>query len=114
MRERTGLREVDPQQQRQNGHERQPKKRERQQAAEETDAPAHAARLAPFAQPSRRAWCAPRLQRFRRASRQGIEALTAAHPDVEIFTAAIDEELNEQFYIVPGLGDAGDRIYGTA
>ena len=44
---------------------------------------------------------------------EGIEALTAAHPDVEIFTAAIDEGLNEQFYIVPGLGDAGDRYFGT-
>jgi len=39
--------------------------------------------------------------------------LHAAHPDVEIYTAAIDRELNEQGYILPGLGDAGDRIFGT-
>ena len=47
------------------------------------------------------------------ASRQGLMALRAAHPDVAIVTAAIDEELNEHGYIVPGLGDAGDRLYGT-
>ncbi|EHP38224.1 uracil phosphoribosyltransferase [Cupriavidus basilensis OR16] len=47
------------------------------------------------------------------ASRQGLTALRAAHPDVAIVTAAIDEELNEHGYIVPGLGDAGDRLYGT-
>ena len=44
---------------------------------------------------------------------EGIEALSAAHPDVPIYTAAIDERLNEKSYIVPGLGDAGDRIFGT-
>jgi len=44
---------------------------------------------------------------------EGIEALTAAHPDVPIFTAAIDTHLNEKGYIIPGLGDAGDRMYGT-
>jgi len=43
----------------------------------------------------------------------GINTLHAAHPDVEIYTAAIDRELNEQGYILPGLGDAGDRIFGT-
>ncbi len=43
----------------------------------------------------------------------GIEAVQKAHPNVEIFTAAIDEKLNESSYIVPGLGDAGDRIFGT-
>ncbi len=43
----------------------------------------------------------------------GIEALQTTHPDVEIFTAAIDPELNEHGYIIPGLGDAGDRIFGT-
>ena len=47
------------------------------------------------------------------ASRRGLQALQAAHPDVAIVTAAIDEELNEHGYIVPGLGDAGDRLYGT-
>jgi len=47
------------------------------------------------------------------ASRPGLNALRAAHPDVSVVTAAIDEELNEHGYIVPGLGDAGDRLYGT-
>lgn len=47
------------------------------------------------------------------AAPEGIQALRAAHPDLAILTAAIDERLNEQGYIVPGLGDAGDRIYGT-
>ena len=44
---------------------------------------------------------------------EGIEVLTKAHPDIQIFTASIDEKLNELGYIIPGLGDAGDRIYGT-
>jgi uracil phosphoribosyltransferase len=44
---------------------------------------------------------------------EGIATLTAAHPDVTIYTAAIDERLNEHGYIVPGLGDAGDRLFGT-
>ena len=47
------------------------------------------------------------------AAPEGIAALHAAHPDVAIWTAAVDECLNEVGYIVPGLGDAGDRIYGT-
>jgi len=47
------------------------------------------------------------------AAPEGIEAVTKAHPDVPIITAAIDEKLNEHAYIVPGLGDAGDRIFGT-
>ena len=44
---------------------------------------------------------------------EGIEAVQKAHPDVEMFLAAVDEKLNENAYIVPGLGDAGDRIFGT-
>jgi uracil phosphoribosyltransferase len=44
---------------------------------------------------------------------EGIKALHAAHPDVPIYTAAIDRQLNDHGYILPGLGDAGDRIYGT-
>ena len=44
---------------------------------------------------------------------EGVKALQEAHPDVEIFTAALDEHLNEHGYIVPGLGDAGDRLFGT-
>lgn len=47
------------------------------------------------------------------AAPEGIEALTNAHPDVEIYCANVDEGLNENGYIVPGLGDAGDRIFGT-
>ena len=47
------------------------------------------------------------------AAPEGIAAVQAAHPDVEIFTAAVDERLNEFGYIVPGLGDAGDRLFGT-
>lgn len=47
------------------------------------------------------------------AAPEGLEAVQAAHPDVEIYTAAIDERLNEKGYILPGLGDAGDRIFGT-
>lgn len=44
---------------------------------------------------------------------EGIEALSTAHPDVPIYTAAVDSHLNDHGYIVPGLGDAGDRMYGT-
>jgi len=44
---------------------------------------------------------------------EGVEALQAAHPDVDLYIAAIDDHLNEHKYIVPGLGDAGDRLFGT-
>ncbi len=44
---------------------------------------------------------------------EGIAAMQAAHPDVDIYTAAIDRQLNDHGYILPGLGDAGDRIFGT-
>ncbi len=44
---------------------------------------------------------------------EGIEAVRKAHPDVDIYIAAVDEKLNEHCYIVPGLGDAGDRLFGT-
>ena len=47
------------------------------------------------------------------AAPEGIEVLQKAHPDVDIYIAAKDERLNEHAYIVPGLGDAGDRLYGT-
>ena len=47
------------------------------------------------------------------AAPEGLAALTAAHPDVDIYCASLDEKLNEHGYIVPGLGDAGDRIFGT-
>jgi uracil phosphoribosyltransferase len=45
---------------------------------------------------------------------EGVEALTNAHPDVDIYLGALDDHLNEHAYIVPGLGDAGDRQFGTA
>ncbi len=47
------------------------------------------------------------------AAPEGVRAVTEAHPDVEIYTAALDDHLNGHAYIVPGLGDAGDRIFGT-
>jgi uracil phosphoribosyltransferase len=50
---------------------------------------------------------------FMVAAPEGIENLTKAHPDVEIWVAAIDEKLNDIGYIIPGLGDAGDKIFGT-
>lgn len=47
------------------------------------------------------------------AAPEGLEALKAAHPDVDIYCAGLDEKLNADCYIIPGLGDAGDRIFGT-
>lgn len=47
------------------------------------------------------------------AAPEGIEAVVQAHPDVDIYTASVDERLNEHGYILPGLGDAGDKIFGT-
>ncbi|CAG9620131.1 uracil phosphoribosyltransferase [Sutcliffiella rhizosphaerae] len=47
------------------------------------------------------------------AAPEGVEVFQKAHPDVDIYIAALDEKLNEKGYIVPGLGDAGDRLYGT-
>ena len=47
------------------------------------------------------------------AAPEGVAQLHGIHPDVPIFTAAIDRRLNDHGYIVPGLGDAGDRLYGT-
>ena len=47
------------------------------------------------------------------AAPEGVATLQKAHPDVPIYTAAIDDRLNDHAYIVPGLGDAGDRLYGT-
>ena len=44
---------------------------------------------------------------------EGVKAVQEAHPDVELYLAAVDEKLNEHAYIIPGLGDAGDRIFGT-
>jgi uracil phosphoribosyltransferase len=47
------------------------------------------------------------------ASPQGVEVLQNAHPDVDLYCATVDEKLNEVGYIVPGLGDCGDRLFGT-
>jgi uracil phosphoribosyltransferase len=47
------------------------------------------------------------------AAPEGVEAVSKAHPDVEIYAAALDRQLNERGYIMPGLGDAGDRQFGT-
>ena len=47
------------------------------------------------------------------AAPEGIEKMKQAHPDVDLYVGALDEKLNENAYIVPGLGDAGDRIFGT-
>ena len=47
------------------------------------------------------------------AAPEGLKALEAAHPEIELYTASIDERLDEKGYIVPGLGDAGDKIFGT-
>ena len=47
------------------------------------------------------------------AAPEGIQAVTAAHPEVDIYVAAVDQQLNDKGYILPGLGDAGDKIFGT-
>jgi len=47
------------------------------------------------------------------AAPEGIRRVQAAHPDIDIYTAAVDDHLNDHGYIIPGLGDAGDRLYGT-
>jgi len=47
------------------------------------------------------------------ASPEGVQVMLEQHPDVAVYTASLDERLNEHAYIVPGLGDAGDRLYGT-
>ena len=47
------------------------------------------------------------------AAPEGVKAVQEADPDVDIYVAALDEKLNENAYIIPGLGDAGDRIFGT-
>ncbi len=57
--------------------------------------------------------CQRILGLFLVAAPEGIEAVTKVHPDIEIYVASIDDRLNEQGYIIPGLGDAGDRIFGT-
>ncbi len=47
------------------------------------------------------------------AAPEGIKEVMDEHPDVDIYVASVDEKLNEKGYVVPGLGDAGDRLYGT-
>ncbi|MEC8231680.1 MAG: uracil phosphoribosyltransferase [Pseudomonadota bacterium] len=57
--------------------------------------------------------CTKIMGLFLVAAPEGIRSVVDAHPDVDIFTAAIDERLNDKGYILPGLGDAGDKIFGT-
>lgn len=57
--------------------------------------------------------CTKIMGLFLVAAPEGIAAVTSAHPDIDIFTASVDDRLNSQGYILPGLGDAGDRIFGT-
>ena len=47
------------------------------------------------------------------AAPEGVKTVTDAHPDVEVYIASLDERLNDHAYILPGLGDAGDRLFGT-
>jgi len=61
----------------------------------------------------KRAGCKTIKGLFLVAAPEGLKRITDAHPDVEIFVAAVDERLNEIGYILPGLGDAGDKIFGT-
>jgi uracil phosphoribosyltransferase len=61
----------------------------------------------------KRAGCKTIKGLFLVAAPEGIKRVTEAHPDVEIYVAAVDERLNEVGYILPGLGDAGDKIFGT-
>lgn len=61
----------------------------------------------------KKAGCRRILGLFLVAAPEGLEKVLAAHPDIDIYVAAIDERLNEQGYILPGLGDAGDKIFGT-
>lgn len=61
----------------------------------------------------KRAGCTDIKGLFLVAAPEGVEKVNKAHPDVELYAAALDERLNEQGYILPGLGDAGDKIFGT-
>ncbi len=61
----------------------------------------------------KKAGCRNIMGLFLVASPEGIEKVTAAHPDVDIYTASVDDCLNDKGYILPGLGDAGDKIFGT-
>ena len=58
-------------------------------------------------------WRSPPVPRRTHSAPEGVEAMKKAHPDVDIYIGALDQHLNEHGYIVPGLGDAGDRIFGT-
>ncbi len=61
----------------------------------------------------KQAGCKSIMGLFLVAAPEGVERVQKAHPEVEIFVAALDKQLNEQGYILPGLGDAGDKIFGT-
>ena len=61
----------------------------------------------------KRAGCKDIMGLFLVAAPEGIDKVLAIHPELEIYTASIDERLNDNGYILPGLGDAGDKIFGT-
>lgn len=61
----------------------------------------------------KKAGCKKIIGLFLVAAPEGVERVVAAHPDVDIYTASVDERLDEHGYILPGLGDAGDKIFGT-
>jgi len=61
----------------------------------------------------KKAGCRDIIGIFLVAAPEGIKSMVEAHPDVDIWVAGIDDRLNEQGYILPGLGDAGDKIFGT-
>ncbi|MCP4992376.1 MAG: uracil phosphoribosyltransferase, partial [Gammaproteobacteria bacterium] len=61
----------------------------------------------------KKAGCKNIMGLFLVAAPEGVAATEKAHPDVDIFVASLDERLNEQGYIIPGLGDAGDKLFGT-
>lgn len=61
----------------------------------------------------KKAGCKKIIGLFLVAAPEGVERVVEAHPDVDIYTASVDERLNEHGYILPGLGDAGDKIFGT-
>lgn len=61
----------------------------------------------------KKAGCNDIIGLFLVAAPEGLEKVQAAHPDIKIYTASVDERLNENGYILPGLGDAGDKIFGT-
>ena len=63
--------------------------------------------------PIRRRSLSIKYRRLRERAPEGLEKVNVAHPDVQIYIGSLDDRLNDDKYIIPGLGDAGDRIFGT-